>query len=490
MAEKKADVEMIHDMGEATVGKKDGQILIDPELEKRVLRKVDWNLVPIFLVLQLCAFLDRINIGNARIQGLEKDLNMHGTDINIALFLFFIPYILLEVPSNVLLKKLRRPSIFIGCIVISWSICVIGQGVTASFAGLTVCRVLIGIFEAGLFPGQIYIMSMYYRRHELQWRVAFLFCGCVISGAFSGLLAYAIAHMEGVAGYASWRWIFILEGIGSVLIGVMALWLVPDWPENARFLTEEERLIVVQRVATDRRDVSMNHWNKKTAIRVFTDAKIYLGVLMYLGTVTTSYAGAFFIPTIVKQLGWTAVKAQLMSIPIWTCAMLSTLTTCYLSDRLRHRYGFIVVGACVSTLGYVILLKMHSVAVGVRYFAIFFCFSGAFIVQPVTVVWLSNNVAGHYKAGISSAMQIGLGNIGGIVASLMFVSTQAPEYPLGYGLGLGLQWVCVVAATIFFFLLRRENKIRDNGGRDDRYNLPDAERNNLGDDHPAFRFTY
>ena len=132
-------------------------------------------------------------------------------------------------------------------------------------------------FAASICLGQLYIMSMYYRRHELQWRVAFLFCGCVVSGAFSGLLAYAIAHMDGVAGYSAWRWIFILEGAASVPVGILAIWLVPDWPENARFLTEEERVIVVQRVATDKRDASMNHWNKKTAIRVFTDVKIYLG---------------------------------------------------------------------------------------------------------------------------------------------------------------------------------------------------------------------
>jgi hypothetical protein len=179
-----------------------------------------------------------------------------------------------------------------------------------------------------------------------------------------------------------------------------------------------------------------------------------------------------------------------MSIPIWVCAMVCTFTSCYLSDKLRHRYGFILVGASVSTLGYIILLNMHSVAVGVRYFAIFCCLSGAFIVQPVTIVWLSNNVAGHYKSGVSSAMQIGLGNTGGIVASLMFVTEQAPEYPLGYGLGLGLVWLCVIAATLFLLVLRRENKIRDAGGRDDRYNLPEEEKRNLGDDHPAFRFTY
>src|SRR6201999_2120996 len=94
--------------------------------------------------------------------------------------------------------------------------------------------------------------------------------------------------MDGVAGYSSWRWIFILEGLASIVVGVFAFWLVPDWPEDARFLSEQERVIVTQRIATDRQDASMNHWNRKTAIRVFTDIKIYLGLVESLSSVFVS----------------------------------------------------------------------------------------------------------------------------------------------------------------------------------------------------------
>lgn len=132
---------------------------IDRTAEKKLLRKIDWHLIPILWLLFLCAFIDRINIGNARIQGLEKDLHMKGNDYNIALFMFFIPYILLEVPSNILLKRFR-PSRFLSGIMFVWGIITICQGVTKSFAGLVVCRVIIGVFEAGFFPGAIYLISM------------------------------------------------------------------------------------------------------------------------------------------------------------------------------------------------------------------------------------------------------------------------------------------------------------------------------------------
>ncbi|ETI22443.1 hypothetical protein G647_06518 [Cladophialophora carrionii CBS 160.54] len=462
---------------------------IDLALEKKVLLKTDLNLVPILFLLFLCAFIDRINIGNARIQGLEEDLNMHGQDYNIALFTFFVFYILLEVPSNLLLKRIR-PSIFIPSIMLIWGVITVCQGVTQSFAGLVVCRIIIGAAEAGFFPGCLYLISMFYKRHELQWRFNLFFSASIIAGAFSGLLAYAIAHMNGIGGYAGWRWIFILEGIFTVVVAIAAYWLVPDWPETAKFLKPAERELLIARLAMDVEGANMSHWNKTTAKRVFSDIKIYLGIAMYLGIVTTSYSGAFFTPTILKQLGWTSIHAQVMSIPIFVFATVCALTCAVISDKMHHRFGFILGGCLLATLGYAILLNMHRVAVGVRYFALFTIVGGGYIAQPITLVWLNNNVSGHYKRSVSSAMMIGFGNCGGIIASNMFLASQAPEYELGYGLGLGLVWVCVLSAVLFLFHIRRENRLRDQGRRDDRYDLPDDEKNNLGDDHPAFRFTY
>ncbi|KAG7410616.1 major facilitator superfamily domain-containing protein [Fusarium sp. MPI-SDFR-AT-0072] len=468
---------------------KSEQQAFDPILEKKVIRKVDRNLVPILFLLFLCAFIDRINIGNARIQGLEADLNMSGEDYNIALFTFFILYILLEVPCNILLKNMR-PSLFLSAIMTGWGIVTICQGLTQSFAGLIVCRVIIGGLEAGFFPACVYLLSMYYCRHELQWRFNLFFSASIVAGAFSGLLAYAIAHMDGIAGYGGWRWIFIIEGAATVLIAIWSYWMIPDWPETAKFLNDDERALLVDRLAADKKDTHMNMWDKRTAKRIFSDVKIYLGILMYMGIVTTSYSGSFFTPTILRQLGWTSIRAQIMSIPIFLFATMCALVSAIASDKTKHRSGFILGGCLFTTVGYVILLNMMSVSVGIRYMALFFIVGGGYIAQPIVLVWVSNNMAGHYKLGVASAMQIGFGNIGGIIASNIFVTTQAPTYPLGFGLGLGLVWLCGLSSLVFLFYIRRENRLRDQGGRDHRYDLPEDEKNNLGDDHPSFRFTY
>lgn len=278
--------------------------------------------------------------------------------------------------------------------------------------------------------------------------------------------------------------------MATVIIAVFSYFIIPDWPHSAKFLSESERSLLSRRLALDVERATMNHWDKYTAKRCFTDIKIYLGVFMYMGIVQTGYAVSFFTPTITKQLGWTSIRAQVMTIPIFIVATVCALITALITDKLKHRFGFIVAGCCIATIGYAILLDMLSVPVGARYFALFLITSGGYIAQPVVLVWLSNNVSGHYKRGVSSAMQVGLGNIGGIVASNVYLARQAPTYKLGFGIGLGFLWMCVGCAVAFLLYLKRENRLRVYGKRDHRLQLPLEVQNNLGDDHPSFRFSY
>ncbi|KAK4943530.1 hypothetical protein LTR28_008423 [Elasticomyces elasticus] len=272
-------------------------VSIDPVAEKKLLRKLD--------------------LRNAKIQGMTEDLKMTGNHYNIALFIFFIPYILFEVPSNIIIKRVA-PSTWLSIIMVLWGISTIGQGLVTNFGGLVACRFLVGIFEAGLFPGCVYLISMYYKRYELQWRFSLFFCASILAGAFGGLFAYALAHMAGIGGYNGWRWIFIIEGLLTVAVGLASKWMVVDWPETAKFLTEDERALLIARLRVDGGAATMNRLDKAAAKRVFGDWKIYTGIVMYLGVVNTGYATSFFIPTIIKELGYTSTAAQVRSIPIFS----------------------------------------------------------------------------------------------------------------------------------------------------------------------------
>lgn len=212
---------------------------------------------------------------------------------------------------------------------------------------------------------------------------------------------------------------------------------------------------------------------------------------MYFGIVNTAYATAFFTPTILHQLGWTALRAQIMAIPIFIAAAFLTLACAVVSDRIRHRFGFAILGCMIATVGYIMLLNQNQIPVGARYFAVYAITCGGYITLPVCLAWVCNNMGGHYKRAISSAAQIGVGNIGGIVASIVFGDPRdAPTYYMGYGVSLALVWVCIFSCTVLFFYLRRENRIRAKGERDYLLDLPESEINNLGDDHPGFKFTY
>ncbi|KAK8039987.1 hypothetical protein PG993_008398 [Apiospora rasikravindrae] len=461
---------------------------IDPVAEKKLVRKCDLHVLPPITILFFLAFMDRTNIGNARIQGMSEDLDMTGRSYNLALFIFFIPYILCEVPSNLIIKRVA-PSTWLSLIMVLWGVATIGQGLVTNVSGLVGCRFILGIFEAGVFPADD---SRYYQRYELQWRMSIFFCASVIAGAFSGLLAFAIANMSGVGGYGAWRWIFIIEGLMTVLVGLAAKFWVADWPEKAAFLTASERRMLVRRLAADTGAARMDRLDRRAARRIATDWKMYAGTLAYFGVVVTGYAGSesadaiqFFIPTILAQMNLTAAAAQIRTIPIYIAATLICLLVSLATDRLQHRYTFALAGIALATLGYVLLLCQSHVPVGVRYFALFLVVCGGYTTQPVTLAWLANDESGHYKRAVSSAVQVGFGNVGGIVASNVFFDAEQPNYWTGFGVSLAMLWVCAGACTWLYLGAKRENRRRDRGDRDWRLNEPDAD--NLGDDHPNWR---
>lgn len=204
--------------------------------EKKLLRKLDFRLIPLFTVLYLLSFLDRGNIGNAKIEGLPEDLNLVGNQFNMALLIFFIFYAVLEMPSNMILHR-TKPHIYIPTTMVIWSIVMTLMGTVQNYDQLLATRALLGIFEAPLFPGISYLLSMYYLKKEILVRQAVFFSAATLAGAFSGLLAAAIAQMDGVGGYEGWRWIFIIEGLLTFVVGVFSYTCFPSYPKDCKFLT-------------------------------------------------------------------------------------------------------------------------------------------------------------------------------------------------------------------------------------------------------------
>lgn len=159
--------------------------------------------------------------------------------------------------------------------------------------------------------------------------------------------------------------------------------VIPDWPETAKFITEEERAIVIARLADDVSDARMDRLDKPAAKRVFANWKIYVNIVMYMSVVNSSYSLMFFTPTILSEMGYKAEAAQVRSIPIFVVAAVASIATAAWSDRLRHRFGFVLGGILTATAGYAVMLNYARVPVGVKYAALFLVASGGFLAHPV-----------------------------------------------------------------------------------------------------------
>ena len=247
------------------------------------MRKIDLRVIPFLCVLYLLAFLDRVNIANAKAFRLQEDLKLKKVEYNTALTIFFVPYIFFEIPSNILLKKLRPATWLSGCMFM-FGIASIAQGLVTNYAGLLTTRFMLGLFEAGMFPGCFYLIGMWYKRSEAQRRYSFFFASTTLAGAFGGLLASVIGKMQGLRGYNGWRWIFILEGVLTVVVAIVFFFFIPSFPEDAKWLTPEEREYVKARLQVDQgKSAKERAITARDVGRVFKDYKVIIGGFMYFG---------------------------------------------------------------------------------------------------------------------------------------------------------------------------------------------------------------
>lgn len=195
-----------------------GQAEIDPEMDRRVTRKFDTHVVPWLFGLWLLAFIDRANIGNARIDGLAAELELDSNKFNIALAIFYVPYILYDIPSNLVLKYFQA-GYYLPALIICWGIVGTCMGFVKTYQGLLATRFFLGLAEGGLLGGMIIYLAMFYRRHQLMYRIGLFYCAAPLSGAFGGLLATGLAKIK-TPGYNGWPFIFFVEVNGSPPLGL------------------------------------------------------------------------------------------------------------------------------------------------------------------------------------------------------------------------------------------------------------------------------
>ncbi|TVY45874.1 putative transporter [Lachnellula occidentalis] len=457
------------------------------EIDRKLVRKLDLKLIPWLCLLYLMSFLDRTNIGNAKIAGLQKQLgNMSTGKYNAALTIFFVSYAVFEPLANILLKRLR-PSVFIPIIMIIWGVCMLSMGFVTSWSGLMACRFFLGLAEAGLFPGVNYFLSAWYKRDEFGVRAAIFFSAAALSGSFGGLLAAAILNMHNVGGKPGWAWIFILEGLATVLCGFLSFFLVHDFPDTATFLSEQDRARVIRRLKVDQQSMAEHKDFKMSYFwSAVKDWKMYMGMFIYMGADMPLYAFSLFLPSIVAGMGYKGNQAQLMTVPPYACAAVLTVAVGFYADRTRQRGLSNIFVSLIGVVGFGLLLGSHKPHI--KYAGTFLGALGIYPCIANTISWVSNNTEGVYKRGIVLGFVIGWGNLNGVVSSNIFF--KSPQYTVGHATIMGYMVGClVVGSTVMHFLLERENAARRAGKRDHWVQgKTEREIEALGDKRPDFMY--
>ncbi|RWA08670.1 hypothetical protein EKO27_g6443 [Xylaria grammica] len=370
-------------------------------MERALVRRLDYFIAPVMMLLNLISYLDRGNIGFAATQGMARDIHLEGNQLNVRIQDF---------PSKAPLY---------------------------SFGGLVVTRILLGFFEGCLFPSITLFMCNWYKREELGLRIALIFVASALAGAFGGLLAWAVLRLDGVSNMPGWRWLYIIEGIITVVWACLCVVLVPRNYDTAYFLNDEQKALMRKRAEEmDAYSGGSGHYTRKDVKEAAKDVKSWVHAVIQVTVVTVLYGFSTFLPIIIKDgFHFSTVQAQYLVIPVNLWGGLVYAIGAVLSDRYGARFLPLAICAPFGIIGYAILLC--DVPSGVRYFATYLIAIPCFLCTGGNITWLSVNCAPDGKRAASLGIQLSLTNIGGVIAGQIYQSGAGPAFTLGHAWSLG-----------------------------------------------------
>ncbi|KAI0392836.1 putative MFS transporter [Xylariaceae sp. FL0594] len=457
LEKRREDVEVSASVGD------DGPIT---DAERALKWKQDKRIIPLSAGIYFLCYLDRSNIGNAKIlnaatkNDLMTEAHITNPQFQIALFIFLVAYGLFEVPSNILLKKFR-PSRWIAFLMFSWGALTIGLGGIHNYATLTVVRFLLGVFEAGLFPGLVYYLTFWYKSDERSIRVALILASATLAGAFGGAIAYGIGHINKAGGLSAWRWLFIIEGIPSVLSAFFVWFFLPDFPENAKWLTAEERDLAVHRLRLEGSKGLHKAMTWVEAKQTLTDWRLWGHYVIYFGISVPFSSLSLFTPSITAGLGYGSLRAQLMTVPPYAVAYVVQILTSWSADHFNERGLHSAALALLGAVGFLISAVLPADAYLSRYGGLILAASGAFACIPPLLGWLSSNIFSTAAVGMAIALNIGLGGAPGqIVGVFVYKPDEAKRgYPTGHFTNAALLFMVAVGAVLLRFYYAWRNKV-------------------------------
>ncbi|KXJ87073.1 major facilitator superfamily transporter [Microdochium bolleyi] len=465
---------------------------IDPAAESRLVRKLDLRVLPMVFLMYFFTFLDRTNLGNAKGAGIEAELGLGAYGFNIGACLYYIVYFFADIPAALSVKKFGFVMLPLSCIL--FGIVTLGTAFIHDAAGFYVVRVLLGLTESFQFPGLSYVISRYYRRSEVTTRVSFFMLAAAgLAGGFGGLLASALLALGRIGSVTGWRNIFLVEGIITIGVGIISLYLFPADPSKTRIFNEEERALAMARMFHDQPAIR-EHKERITwglVKRGFFNVNVMVGAWIYICDQITVQGLSIFTVAILR-LNYperSTIEIQLLSVPPPIFGAVFGMCVAYVTMKTQRHGVAIACCAAINVVGYSIWVA--STNAQARYAAIFLNTAGGFSWGVLVLSWTLANAAPDTVRNVANGAVSGLANIGSIAATWSYVSTDARSgYKIGNSLNLATGGSVMVAALGLMVYQQRENRRRAAGGRDYRLQRSAEEVSQLGHLHPEYRYIH
>ena len=387
---------------------------------------------------------------------MQKDLNLTSGDYQWLLTIFYISYIVFA--FCIFFWKIFPPHAWAAFVVFAWGTIATCQAATTSWGGMMACRFLMGVFEECFGPGIPYLLSFFYLRHELGFRSGIFLASAPLATCFAGALAYGIT--SGHAAIASWRLLFIVEGLPCVVMAVITFFYLPDSPHKARFLNEDEKRVALARgVRQTGHAERIGGINLKDTFATLLDTRPWLTALMYFSCNVSFSSLPVFLPTILEEMGFSGVTAQGLSAPPYFLSWILTIASTYVADRTQQRGLTIMVFSIIGGIGYIMLVATKSV--GTRYAGTYLAASGVFPVIANILPWVMNNQGSDTRRGAGMVMLNLVGQCGPLLGTNIYPASDGPYYVKGHSICAAFLFFVTCLALGLRTLLAWDNKKLD-----------------------------
>lgn len=364
-----------------------------------------------------------------------------------------------------LLYRIVPPHIYIAVCVASWGLIASLQSVATSFPFLLTLRALLGISEAAFGPGVPFYLSFFFRREELALRTGLFISAAPLATSFASSLAWLITKVgEKSEMIAPWRMLFLVEGFPSVIVAVFVWFYIPDSPGTAVFLTRQERKVASQRLGKEKdvhgRTAENGGLDWREILQTLADPKCYITAAMFFSCNVAFSSLPVFLPTIIEEMGYSALTSQALSAPPYLVAFVVVLLTAYFSDRFRNRSAFVCFHALLGACGYLIIAiaGLRRAGAAWRYAGIYLAASGFFSAITIIITWTINNQDSDWKKGTGIAMLNIIGQMGPLLGTRLYPDSDQPYYVRGMAVCAGFMILVFILSLGLRLILAASNR--------------------------------